>query len=215
MVPFDSQLVKAGTMRSDAKIRRERIIDAACDLLRTTPESLVTLESVAARADVGIATLYRNFPTRSDLDVACGLRLLSILGERIETTRTLIDADPKTHWDHFVWGLLDYGVGPLVNAITADHWHDNPELAAKRVETIEAFQSLLDKAAPAGLVPQELDPLGFAAEVFVVTRPLDGKVVQHAPGVQRRLLGRLLTAWRCESELELASLSDAASSVGA
>ena len=186
-------------MRSDARIRRERIIDAACDLLRTKPESSVTLESVAAHADVGIATLYRNFPTRTDLDIACGLRLLGILEERIEATRTLFDADPRAHWDHLVWGLLDYGVGPLVNAITADHWHDDPELAAKREETIEAFQSVLDMAAPAGLVPADMKPLDFAAEVFVVTRPLDGKLVQHAPEVQRRLLGRMLTAWRHES----------------
>lgn len=186
-------------MRADAKIRRERIIDAACDLMRTTPESAVTLEAVAARAEVGIATLYRNFPTRTDLDVACGLRLLGILGERIETTSSLFDADPRTHWDNLVWGLLDYGVGPLVNAITLDHWHDDAELAAKREETIVAFQDVLDRAAPAGLVPADLKPLDFAAEVFVVTRPLDGKLVQHDPEVQRRLLGRLLTAWRRES----------------
>lgn len=185
-------------MRADARIRRERIIDAACDMFRTTPESSVTLEAVAARAGVGIATLYRNFPTRSDLDIACGLRLLGLLGEQIETTRSLFDADPRTHWDHFVWGLLDYGVGPLVNAITIDHWHDDPDLAAAREETIEAFQSLLDKAVPAGLVPEDLKPLDFAAEVFVVTRPLDGKLVQYDPDVQRRLLGRLLTAWRRE-----------------
>lgn len=79
-------------------------------------------------------------------------------------------------------------------------WHDDSKLAAKREETIEAFQSVLDKAAPAGLVPGDLKPLDFPAEVFVVTRPLDGKLVQHDPVVQRRLLGRLLTAWRCEGQ---------------
>lgn len=199
MVPLEKPLVKAGIMRADAKLRRERIIDAACDLMRTTPESAVTLEAVAARAEVGIATLYRNFPTRTDLDVACGLRLLGILGERIETTSSLFDGDPRTHWDNLVRGLLDYGVGPLVNAITLDDWHDDAELAAKREETIVAFQDVLDRAAPAGLVPADLKPLDFAAEVFVVTRPLDGKLVQHDPEVQRRLLGRLLTAWRRES----------------
>ena len=93
---------------------------------------------------------------------------------------------------------LQLGVDVLLH-ITVDHWHDDPELAAKREETIEAFQSVLDKAAPAGLVPADLKPLDFAAEVFVVTRPLDGKLVQHAPEVQRRLLGSLLTAWRRES----------------
>lgn len=101
-----------------------------------------------------------------------------------------------------MWGLLDHGVGPLVNAITVDHWHDDPDLATAREETIEAFQSVLDKAAPAGLVPEDLEPLDFAAEVFGVTRPLDGKLVQHDPDVQRRLLGRLLTAWRREGSFQ-------------
>ena len=99
-------------MRADAKLRREKIIFAACDMLRTMPESTVTLEGVAARAGVGIATLYRNFPTRSDLDVACGLRLLGILEKKIADVHTLLDEDPQTHWDRFVWSLLDYGVGP-------------------------------------------------------------------------------------------------------
>ncbi len=199
MVLAIDQLVKAKTMRADAKLRREKIIVAACDMLRTMPESTVTLEGVAARAGVGIATLYRNFPTRSDLDVACGLRLLGILEKKIADVHTLLDEDPQTHWDRFVWSLLDYGVGPLVHAITFDHWHGNPELAAKREEAIAAFQTLLDKAALAGLVPADLTPLDFAAEVFVVTRPLDGKLVQHNPDVQRHMLGRLLTAWRRQS----------------
>lgn len=121
---------------------------------------------------------------------------------RLSPTRSLFDADPQTHWNRFVWGLLDHGVGPLVNAITVDHWHDDPDLATAREETIEAFQSVLDKAAPAGLVPEDLEPLDFAAEVFGVTRPLDGKLVQHDPDVQRRLLGRLLTAWRREGSFQ-------------
>lgn len=99
-------------MRADAKVRREKIIDAACDLLRTRPESTVTLEAIAARAGVGIATLYRNFPTRTDLDAACGLRLLNHVEEFIADTLKRFEEDPKAHWEQFVWKLMDYGAGP-------------------------------------------------------------------------------------------------------
>ena len=183
-------------MRSDAKARREKIIDAACDLLRTRPESTVTLGAIAARAGVGIATLYRNFPTRADLDAACGLRLLTIVGEFIDTALSRFADDPQAHWDTFVWQLLDYGAGPLVSAIAHDRWQHHPELSAKRAATMDAFQGVLDKAAPAGLVPAGLTPLEFAAEMFVVTRPLGGVLAEVDPDVQRRLVGRLLTAWR-------------------
>ena len=61
---------------------------------------------------------------------------------------------------------------------------------------MDAFQGVLDKAAPAGLVPAGLTPLEFAAEMFVVTRPLGGVLAEVDPDVQRRLVGRLLTAWR-------------------
>lgn len=183
-------------MRADAKIRREKIIDAACDLFRRTPESAVTLDAIAARAGVGIATLYRNFPSRFDLDVACGIQVLTAVRAFIDDLTEHFHEDPRRHWDAFVWQLLDFGTGPLVNAIAIEDWHNQPELAVQRAETIDAFQAVLDLAAPAGLVPKDLTPLEFAAEVFVVTRPLDNSLGEYDPDVQRRLIGRLLTAWR-------------------
>ena len=84
-------------------------------------------------------------------------------------------------------------------AIAAEDLAKNPELAAKRDETIAAFQTALDLAVPAGLVPRDLTPQEFAEEVFVVTRPLGGKLGEEHPDVQNRLMGRLLTAWRSEN----------------
>lgn len=91
---------------------------------------------------------------------------------------------------------MDYGAGPLANAVTFDRWHHYSELAAARAKTIDAFQVVLGQAAPAGLVPADLTPLDFAAEIFVVTRPLHGELDEVDPDVQRRLVSRLLTAWR-------------------
>ncbi|WP_375688385.1 TetR/AcrR family transcriptional regulator [Pseudooceanicola sp. LIPI14-2-Ac024] len=52
--------------RADALRNRSKLIDAAKEILgRGGPEA--SLEAVAREAGVGIATLYRNFPTREDL----------------------------------------------------------------------------------------------------------------------------------------------------
>lgn len=54
-------------MRADALVRRRLLIDAATELFRTTNPAEVTLEAVAKKAGVGIATLYRNFADREEL----------------------------------------------------------------------------------------------------------------------------------------------------
>lgn len=191
--------VKVRIVRADAKIRRQKIIDAACALFRSTPDSAVTLEAIAARAGVGIATLYRNFPTRQDLDVACGIQMLTDIGLLISELRANFHADPTKQWEEFVWKLLDLGAWPLAAAIASEDLTREPELAATRRETIQAFQAVLDLAAPAGLVPRDLTPVEFAEEIFVVTRPLGGKLGEHHPDVQPRLVRRLLTAWKATS----------------
>jgi AcrR family transcriptional regulator len=52
--------------RRDARQNRERLIDEARNLIAEHGVD-ASLEEIARRADVGVATLYRNFPTRDDL----------------------------------------------------------------------------------------------------------------------------------------------------
>jgi AcrR family transcriptional regulator len=55
--------------RADAARNRQLLIDAASQLIDERGPAVV-MDEVARRAGVGNATLYRNFPTRSDLLVA-------------------------------------------------------------------------------------------------------------------------------------------------
>ncbi|GLZ76542.1 TetR family transcriptional regulator [Actinorhabdospora filicis] len=81
-----------GTLRSDAAHNRERILRAARDLFAEKGTD-VPMDEVARRAGVGIATVYRRFPTREDL-IAAGM------GETMAAfARALADAreaDPAT-----------------------------------------------------------------------------------------------------------------------
>ena len=56
-------------LRADAQRNREKLLAAATEAFAAEGED-VALESVAARAGLGIGTLYRHFPNRDALVVA-------------------------------------------------------------------------------------------------------------------------------------------------
>jgi len=70
-------------MRADARRNYERLLRAAAEAFTEHGADDVSLEEIARRADVGIGTLYRHFPTRQALleavytDQVAGLRALA------------------------------------------------------------------------------------------------------------------------------------------
>ena len=85
----------ARPLRADAQLNRDRILSAAAELFAERGLS-VPLEEIAHRAGVGVATLYRRFPTRADLAAAAFERNISRYTEAVD--RAL--ADPRA-WDGF------------------------------------------------------------------------------------------------------------------
>lgn len=63
-------------MRADAERSRRSLLDAACALFVEVGIT-APLEAVARRADVGIATLYRHFPTRVALVAAVAVDVMA------------------------------------------------------------------------------------------------------------------------------------------
>src|SRR6201992_2437113 len=57
----------AGSVRSDARRNRERLLEVATAAFAAADGKPVSLESVARDAGVGIGTLYRHFPNREAL----------------------------------------------------------------------------------------------------------------------------------------------------
>jgi AcrR family transcriptional regulator len=82
---------KATPLRQDAQIRRERLIEAAVALF--FEEGIdVPLERIAARAKVGRATLYRNFPDRAALTAAILQIYLDSLRSEVEKCSDRMEA---------------------------------------------------------------------------------------------------------------------------
>ncbi len=70
-------------LRADAERNRSRILEAASTAFARDGLE-VPLETVADEAGVGIATLYRRFPTREDLIAACFERRLADFADAAE-----------------------------------------------------------------------------------------------------------------------------------
>ncbi|MCT2338152.1 TetR/AcrR family transcriptional regulator [Corynebacterium sp. p3-SID1056] len=182
-------------MRSDARAKREKIITAATEQFRTRPNSAVTLEAVAKDAGVGIATLYRHFPSRAALRQACALRFIEELDVLLDDTLTNFSADPEGNWERFIWQLVDAGVGILVGALAPEH----PVGTERLDEFFRHVQVLLDTAAPHGLIARDATPGELASELIVVTRPMDETLTALFPDVRERLVRHLLSAWRASA----------------
>jgi AcrR family transcriptional regulator len=76
------------TERSDARLNRERILEAAFDVI-TEKGISAEVKEIADRAGVGIGTIYRNFPTKDDLVVA-------ILSDMLDATERVLDTAVET-----------------------------------------------------------------------------------------------------------------------
>ena len=184
-------------MRADAKLKRQKLIEAATEQFRNRTNSEVTLEGIAKDAGVGIATLYRHFPTREDLRLACALNLFDTLDTVLARTVEEFDTDPRGTWEAAIWRLADYGIGVLVGALADEHPRSvDTEVLTKRDQFFARVQLLIDKAAAHGLVAADLEPLEMAAELIVATRPLSATANQLFPDVKNRLVRHLITAWR-------------------
>lgn len=85
-------------LRADARRNREAILRAAHEAFEVEGV-LTSLDGIAARAGVGNATLYRNFPTREDLlAVVMQDSIAAALGEAEELLRTLPPRQALMEW---------------------------------------------------------------------------------------------------------------------
>lgn len=184
-------------MRADARAKRAQIISAAMEQFRTRPASAVTMEAIASDAGVGIATVYRHFPTRATLREACALGFFDLFDEFLAATIDGFDDAPEEQWENFVWKLVDYGVGIIGSELVGEiRPRTDAELEATRDRFFFGVKLLLEKAAAHGLVDPDLTPAELASELIVATRPMDAQFTELFPDVRGRLVRHLLLAWR-------------------
>jgi AcrR family transcriptional regulator len=141
--------------RADARANRARILDVAEEVFGQGGESAST-EEVARLAGVGIATVFRHFPTKAALLGAVLTRRFDRLREQAEALLNAADPGPA-----FV-GFFRYLVADapakigLAEALL-DAGGDDSEAAQASTELRRAFGALLRRAQQAGVIRDDVE----------------------------------------------------------
>lgn len=162
-------------MRADALRRRNALIDAAIELFRTQgPE--VTLDRVAERAGVGIATLYRNFADKDALAIACAERMgIAFLERQQDINHRLEDADAAAAQalvHDYAQALLDIGAATLVPVFIPEQLSAlDPTLLPELEKLIVGGDLFIARGQAAGAIGPGVTHLEFVTGLLALARP--------------------------------------------
>lgn len=175
MVPNDRR------MRSDAQQNRDQLLAAARDAF--VEEGDISMTALAARAGVGVGTLYRHFPTKDALVVAVyrqEIEALARLAPELLAEHPPLRATQLWFDRLAYYGRMKYGVAAIIHGATTE----GAEREAWDL-IVAAIHQLLDAGAAAGVFKPDIAPEDVLLLVTFLWRiPPEGDVEARA----RRML---------------------------
>ena len=183
------------SLRADAERNRRRIV-AAAQAVFAEAGLAVPLEVIAQRAGVGIATLYRRFPTREDLVAASFAPKMAAYRAAVAEALQAADA-----WD----GLCSFAARACamqaadrgLSDVLAQTFPTAKAFEAQRAEAYHKLAELVGRAQAQGSLRPD-----FVMEDFVLLLMANAGVVQAtrevAPEASRRFVALLLDGFRAE-----------------
>lgn len=187
-------------MRADALRRRNALIDAAIELFRTQgPE--VTLDRVAERAGVGIATLYRNFADKDALAIACIERMgIAFLERQQDINHRLEDADAAAAQalvHDYAQALLDIGAATLIPVFIPEQLSAlDPTLLPELENLIAGGDLFIARGQAAGAIGPGVTHLEFVTGLLALTRPRTVDLAEYQPDIEARMVDLYLAGVR-------------------
>ncbi|MDX2602549.1 TetR/AcrR family transcriptional regulator [Streptomyces caniscabiei] len=193
------------SLRSDAERNRERIIAAARTVFARDGLN-ASMASVAREAGVGIATMFRRFPTKEELVDAVFIDRMGAYADAVTTA--LADPDP---WHGFVGYIesvcamqaADYGFADVLTTT----FPSAKALERRRNEAYEGMVELIGRAKATGRLRDDFDPsdlvLLHMANAGVVNATGDA-----APDAWRRVVVLLIQSFEAPARGTLPASPD-------
>ena len=173
-------------MRKHAAANRERILEAA-ESVFGAHGALGSTEDVAAQAGVGIATVFRHFPTKEALIEAALLRHFERLNELAGELGTHADAGRALH--QLLARMIDTGATKLTLASLVGE--PPPKVRAAAAELRGSMNVILERAKAAGVVHGDVT----VDELYVLIRGLSQATAAQPPPAAT-LTGAIDIIWR-------------------
>jgi AcrR family transcriptional regulator len=180
-------------LRADAARNRAAIVAVAREVFAEQGLE-APLEAIAARAGVGIATLYRRFPTREKLVAAALTEKVAEYAEAAE--RALAAGDPWDGFAGFVQRICELQVGDrglsdlLSMTLSADE-----QVEQLRRTANDQVVTLIERAKAKGALREDF--VGEDLVLLLIATAAVMHVTQaDAPGAWRRFVALALDAFR-------------------
>lgn len=182
-------------LRRDAERNRQRLLDAARQVFAELGLE-APLEEIARRADVGIATLYRRFPTRSALIEALFVEQAE---EYVRASEVALAADDA--WEgfaQFVERICEMQAEDrgFTDVLTAT-FPAAPGLEARRAEAKANAERLIERARRQGTLRDDL-VVGDLIWILIANGAYLQATRDIAPNAWRRYVSLILDAARAE-----------------
>ncbi|MGW6457562.1 TetR/AcrR family transcriptional regulator [Streptomyces sp. NPDC055078] len=188
-------------LRADARHNRERILDAAREVFAAQGVD-APMSTVARRAGVGVATLYRRFPTRDALVTAAFAEQLGLCAAAFD--EALADPDPgrglralleevcTTQVTDRGFAAVFMAQFPFMARSPDGHDYDRERACAE-----ERLARLVRRAREAGQLRDDFDPADITL-LLMANSGLAGQPREAALAASRRLLAYLFQAFRAQ-----------------
>ena len=171
-------------LRADARRNREELLDVARQVIREQGVD-ASLRDIARRAGVGIATLYRHFPTRDALIAAIvgdGMRRLNARAAELAQARP--PGEALREWLADVAGKIGPYQGlpaAMLDAVTSD----GSPLGRPCADMMDAGYELLARAQADGAVRPDV----AWPDVFTAVAAISAIATRSGPDASARVLG--------------------------
>nr|BFD87310.1 TetR/AcrR family transcriptional regulator [Streptomyces sp. Xyl84] len=196
MVGESSRIAGTDGLRADARRNRGRILAAARAVFAEQGID-APMATVARRAGVGVATLYRRFPTRDALVRAAFAQQMEICARTL--TEALADADPWRGFQRLVEKVceLQREERGFPAAFVAAFPDRTAQDARVREQAERDFLVLVRRAQAAGALRADFHP----SDLTVALLSHCGLVtaLPHDRSASRRLVAYLLQSFRAEA----------------
>ncbi|WP_329432837.1 TetR/AcrR family transcriptional regulator [Streptomyces sp. NBC_01280] len=176
-------------LRADARRNRTSILEAARAAFASHGID-VPLTTVARRASVGAATLYRHFPTRAALVTAAFAEQLAVCANALDTA--LKDPDPLRGLHTLLEKVCTMQVTDRgFAAAFMDRFPDALDYDQESTRAEESLARLIQRAKEAGELRDDIDPTDITI-LLLANSGLSGQPPAIALAASRRLLAHFL-----------------------
>jgi AcrR family transcriptional regulator len=193
--PKQGEAPQARPARADARRNMDALLEAAMEVFATSGVDAPVRE-VAQKAGVGVGTLYRHFPQRSDLIVAVVRHEMDACADA--ATRLAVEYEPGEALSRWMQRYVDF-IGAKRGLAAALHSGDPafdalPAYFRQRMEP--ALRALLKSAAAAGEVRSDVS----AEELLGAVSSLSMHAYAQGPKHARRMVALLVDGLRYRAE---------------